>query len=382
MKYYIIAGEASGDLHGANLIRALKRKDQNATFRLWGGDLMKEQGKNLVRHYKKLAFMGFLEVLQNMRTIASNIRFCKKDLLEYNPDVLILIDYPGFNLKIAKFAKTNGLKVFYYISPKLWAWKQSRIKIIKQYIDKMFVIFPFEVNFYKQFDFTVDYMGNPIMDAIAEKSKSLDTRETFLKKNSLPDKPIIALLPGSRKQELKNMLPVMLEIMPFYRDYQFLIAAYSSIEEPYYAKLTKGFNVKLLFDQTYPVLQHAKAAIITSGTATLEAALLNVPEVVCYKGSKISYFIAKQFVNVKYISLVNLIMDAKVVKELIQNDLKPAVLKSELGKILQDGNNRKKMLNQFNILREKLGEPGVSDKIANEMYNYLQKCLIKEVPKM
>lgn len=375
MKYYIIAGEASGDLHGAKLIRALKRKDQNATFRLWGGDLMKEQGKNLVRHYKKLAFMGFLEVLQNLRTIASNISFCKKDLLEYNPDVLILIDYPGFNLKIAKFAKANGLKVFYYISPKLWAWKQSRIKIIKQYVDKMFVIFPFEVNFYKQFDFAVDYMGNPIMDAIAEKSKSLDTRKTFLKKNSLPDKPIIALLPGSRKQELKNMLPVMLEIIHFYRDYQFLIAAHSSIEEPYYAKLTKGFNVKLLFDQTYPVLQHAKAAIITSGTATLEAALLNVPEVVCYKGGKISYFIAKQFVNVKYISLVNLIMDAKVVKELIQNDLEPAALKSELGKILQDGNNRKEMLNQFNILREKLGEPGVSDKIANKMYNYLQKCL-------
>ncbi len=371
MKYYIIAGEASGDLHGANLIRALKRKDQNASFRLWGGDLMKEQGKNLVRHYKKLAFMGFLEVIQNLRTIARNIRFCKKDLLEYNPDVLILIDYPGFNLKIAKFAKTKGLTVFYYISPKLWAWKQSRIKIIKQYVDKMFVIFPFEVNFYKQFDFTVDYMGNPIMDAIAEKSKYLDTRETFLKKNSLPDKPIIALLPGSRKQELKNMLPVMLEIIPFYRDYQFLIAAHLSIEEPYYTQLMKGFNVKLLFDQTYPVLQHAKAAIITSGTATLEAAILNVPEVVCYKGGKISYFIAKQFVNVKYISLVNLIMDAEVVKELIQNDLEPAALKSELGKILQDGNNRKEMLNQFNILREKLGEQGVSDKIANVMYDYL-----------
>jgi lipid-A-disaccharide synthase len=373
MKYYIIAGEASGDLHGANLILALKHRDQNATFRIWGGDLMKEHGSNLIRHYKDLAFMGFLEVIQHLYTIFRNIRFCKKDILDYNPDVLILIDYPGFNLKIAKFAKTRGLTIFYYISPKIWAWKQSRIKLIKQYIDKMFVILPFEVEFYKQFGVTVDYMGNPLMDVFAKESKSLDTKSIFLKKNNLPDKPIIALLPGSRKQELKNMLPVMLKIIIHYKDYQFLIAAHSSIEVTYYNQLTAGFDIRLIFNQTYQVLQHAEAALVTSGTATLEAALLNIPEVVCYKGNRISFFIAKKFVKVEYISLVNLIMKKEVVKELIQNKFKPDILKSELDKIIQDKNNREQMLNQYKILREKLGEPGVSEKIANVMYSYLQK---------
>ncbi|MBA3972209.1 MAG: lipid-A-disaccharide synthase [Bacteroidetes bacterium] len=366
MKYYIISGEASGDLHASNLMKELKLLDKSPDFRCWGGDLMKEQGGVLVKHYRDLAFMGFTEVLMNIRTIFKNIDLCKKDILEHKPDILILVDYPGFNLRIAEFAKQNNIKVFYYISPQIWAWKQSRVHKIKKVVDKMFVILPFEKEFYQRFDYPVDFIGHPLLDAVANYGKEKNTLELG------SDKPVIALLPGSRKQEIATMLPLMLSIKDSYPEYQFVIAGAPSQNKEYYNSLIGDANVPVVFGQTYRLLQRAEAALVTSGTATLETALFGVPEVVCYKGGAISYSIAKQLIKVKYISLVNLIMDKEIVKELIQNELNEANLKLELDKLLEK-ETRDKLLADYAALKEKLGGAGASAKAAGLMFAYLNE---------
>ena len=366
MNYYIIAGEASGDLHASNLMKELKVLDTNAHFRCWGGDLMKQQGCDLVKHYRELAFMGFTEVLMNLRTILKNIDICKKDILQHKPDVLILVDYPGFNIRIAEFAKANGIKVFYYISPQIWAWKQSRVHKIKRVVDKMFVILPFEKDFYKRFDMDVDFVGHPLLDAVSNYATQSDRLSVT------SDKPIIALLPGSRKQEIATMLPLMLSMKKYYKDYQFIIAGAPSQSKEYYQTFIADADVKIVFNETYQLLQKAEAALVTSGTATLETALFNVPEVVCYKGGAVSFAIAKQLVKVKYISLVNLIMDKEIVKELIQNGLNETNLKIELDKLLNPV-PRKTMLDNYAELRAKLGGAGASKKTAELMINYLKE---------
>ena len=361
MKYYIIAGEASGDLHGSNLMKALIQKDPNAEFRFWGGDLMAAQGEILVKHYKDLAFMGFLEVAKNLRTILNNIKFCKQDIKSHKPDVLILVDYPGFNLRIAKFAKELGIKVVYYISPQLWAWKEGRVEIIKKYVDEMMVILPFEEDFYKKHGVHSHFVGHPLLDAISTLENI--TVDIFKAENGLNEKEIIALLPGSRKQEVEKMLKMMLSVRPYFKEYQFVIAGAPSLPRDFYEAYVDD-NVHFVSNKTYDLLRCSKAALVTSGTATLETALLNIPEVVCYRGSKISYAIAKRLVkNIKYISLVNLIMDREVVKELIQNDLNTKNLVEELNKILE-GEKRSQILNDYEFLREKLGGKGASEKAA------------------
>jgi len=366
MKYYIIAGEASGDLHASNLMKELKALDANADFRCWGGDLMKKQGAELVKHYRDLAFMGFTEVLMNLRTILNNISFCKTDILENRPDVLILVDYPGFNIRIAEFAKAAGIKVFYYISPQIWAWKQSRVHKIKRVVDKMFVILPFEKEFYQRFDFPVDFVGHPILEAVHKYSTQIIdlTIDT--------NKPIIALLPGSRKQEISTMLPLMLSIKKQYKNYQFVIAGAPSQDKEFYQTFIKDADVKIVFNQTYELLQKSEAALVTSGTATLETALFGIPEVVCYKGGAISYSIARTLIKVKYISLVNLIMDKLIVTELIQNELNTTNLKMELDKLLEPA-TRSRIIADYAELKKKLGGSGASKKTAELMVGYLHK---------
>jgi len=371
MKYYIIAGEASGDLHGANLMKYLKEKDPDASFRFWGGDKMNAQGGSLVKHINNLAFMGFWEVLINLKKILKNISFCKADILKWNPDAVILIDYPGFNLRIAEHAKKHGIKVIYYISPQLWAWKQSRIKKIKRYVDKMLVILPFEKNFYKKFNYEVDFVGHPLIDALENEKKKFTNTENFLAKNHLTSKPVIAILPGSRKQEISKMLKIMSQVVSYFPGYQFLIAGISSYSPSFYEKFTKNSNVNIVYDQTYQLLQSSSAAIVASGTATLETALFNIPQVVCYKAGKISYFIARKLVNVKYISLVNLIMDKMIVKELIQKEFNPDSLKKELTKLLNETQYRNNVLEGYIALKNKLGSTGASEKASQIIYNYL-----------
>ncbi|OPC02997.1 lipid-A-disaccharide synthase [Elizabethkingia meningoseptica] len=366
MKYYLIAGEASGDLHGSNLMKSITKKDANAEFRFWGGNLMEAQGGTLVKHYRDLAFMGFAEVVQNLGTILGNIKFCKKDIQEYKPDVLILIDYPGFNLRIAKFANSLGIRVVYYISPQIWAWKESRVEIIKKYVDDMLVILPFEKNFYKKHNVDAHFVGHPLLDAI-HNLPELDI-EKFKADNNLPEKEIIALLPGSRKQEVEKMLQMMLSVRPFFPEYQFVIAGAPSLEREFYEQYVDD-QVHFVSNKTYDLLRCSKAALVTSGTATLETALLNVPEVVCYRGSQISYEIAKRLVkHIKYICLVNLIMDKEVVKELIQKDLNTDNLKKELSLILS-GENRERILNEYHVLCETLGGSGASDEAAELIVN-------------
>lgn len=366
MKYYIIAGEASGDLHASNLMKALKEVDENAEFRFWGGDLMEQQGGTLVKHYRELAFMGFSEVIMNLRTIFKNISFCKKDIAEYNPDVLIFIDYPGFNMRIAEWAKKEGFKTHYYISPQIWAWKENRIKKIKRDVDEMYVILPFEKDFYTQkHDFPVHFVGHPLLDAIDNKPP-VDI-EAFKRNNGLDERPVIALLPGSRKQEIEKMLKVMLSVTSDFKDYQFVIAGAPSQEEEFYQDFMKKSNIKLIMNKTYDVLGIAHAALVTSGTATLETALFKVPEVVCYKGSYISYHIAKRIINLDYISLVNLIMDREVVKELIQNEFNSKNLKIELKKILEE-KNRKRIFSDYYELEQKLGGKGASRNTAELIF--------------
>lgn len=365
MKYYIIAGEASGDLHASNLMKELKKQDSSAQFRCWGGDLMKQQGATLIKHYRDLAFMGFIEVIANLKTILNNIKFCKKDIIKYQPDVLILVDYPGFNLRIAEFAHKAGFKVFYYISPQVWAWKKSRVHKINKFVDRMFVILPFEKEFYAKYDYEVDFVGHPLFDMIEQLPESKPVE--FRKNNKIDDKPFIALLPGSRKQEIKKMLPIMLSVIPEFPDYRFVIAGAPAIEKEFYKQFILNNKADIVYNQTYELLNSAYAALVTSGTATLETALFKVPEVVIYKGSFISYQIAKRVVDkniTKYISLVNLIMDKEIVKELIQNNLKTINLKNELTRITEDEQYRQNLKNDYKLLKEKLGGAGASEKTA------------------
>ena len=369
MKYYIIAGEASGDLHASNLMKSIKKNDDEAVFRAWGGDLMEENGAKLVKHYRDLAFMGFAEVLFNLRIILSNISFCKKDILDFNPDVIILVDYPGFNLRIAEFAKKSGFKVIYYISPQIWAWKKSRVHSIKKYVDKMMVILPFEKDFYAKYQYDVDFVGHPLLDSLGQ--NKFTNKEQFLLKNKLEDKPIIALLPGSRKQEVTSMLKTMLTVEQTYPKFQFVVAGVSSLAQEVYYDALKGSNAKVIIGDTQNIVANAQVALVTSGTATLETAIIGTPEVVCYKGNWVSYQIAKRIVDIKYISLVNLIMDRLVVTELIQDELTKEKLILELDKIIDDGPGRKQMLDEFEVLRQKLGNSGASDNAAKLINDFL-----------
>ena len=374
MKYYIIAGEASGDLHASNLMKELKRNDPSAEFRCWGGDLMQQQGAVLVKHYRELAFMGFAEVLANLKTILKNIKLCKSDIKDYKPDAIILVDYPGFNLRIAEFAHNEGFRVFYYISPQIWAWKTSRVHKIKKFVDRMFVILPFEKDFYKKFDVDVDFVGHPLLDMIEQ--LPAENPSDFRRKNNLSEKPVIALLPGSRQQEISKILPLMLSVCSGYPDYQFVVGGAPSIDESFYKQLFSGGDVKIIFGQTHDLLRNSFAALVTSGTATLETALFEVPEVVCYKGSFLSYHIAKMVVDkelVKFISLVNLIMDREVVTELIQNDLNTVNLKKEMERIIINPENYKQIKTDYRILKEKLGGAGASKKTAKLILEYLNE---------
>ena len=366
MKYYIIAGEASGDLHGSNLLQALKSKDSLAEFRFWGGDGMQEIAGKPVKHIRDLAFMGFVEVVANLRTILNNIYFCKNDILSYQPDAIILVDYPGFNLRIAEFAKKNGIRVHYYVSPQIWAWKQSRIHKIKRVVDHMYCILPFEKAFYQRFDMEVHYVGHPLVDAIKNFKATAINESDFRQNFNLSDRPILALLPGSRLQEIKAKLPIMLKASQAFKDMEILIAGAPNIPEKLYLDLANGLPIKVIPNRTYDLLNHAHLGIVTSGTATLETALFKVPQVVCYKGNPISIAIARRLIKVKYISLVNLIMDKEIVKELIQGDLTPAKINAELLP-LRDSTNPKKieMLHAYDQLEQMLGDGKASNEIAS-----------------
>ncbi len=370
MRYFIIAGEASGDLHASNFVKALKTLDGDAEIEGWGGDLMSDAGVKVVKHYKELAFMGFVEVAKNIRTILGNFKICKADILSFRPDVVVLVDYPGFNLRMAKWLKTKGIKVFYYISPQIWAWHQSRVKEIKKHVDKMFVILPFEQEFYKKHGMEVDFVGHPLLDVVEDYLPSVNLR----KKYSLAQKPIIALLPGSRKQEIKKVLPEMISVIDTFPNYQFIIAGAPSQEESFYQLVMQSDSlaqkVPVIFGKTYDILAQSKAALVTSGTATLEAALFEVPQVVCYKGSPISYAIAKRVVKVEYISLVNLIAKKEIVKELIQDELNTQSLTNELKIILEEG-NVSRIKEDYKKLKEQLGNRGASGRLASLVYEYL-----------
>lgn len=370
MKYYLIAGEASGDLHGANLMKALSKEDPHAEFRFWGGDLMKAVGGTEVMHYRDLAFMGFLEVFLNLGTILKNIKFCKKDIQSFDPDAIIFIDYPGFNLRIAKWARKKGYRTHYYISPQIWAWKENRVHDIKRDIDKMYVILPFEKDFYEEkHNYPVHFVGHPLIDAIQGRA-AIDP-ETFKKENRLDKRPIIALLPGSRKQEIKKMLETMIAVAKDFNDYQFVIAGAPSQEKSFYQTFLTP-NVHFVTDKTYDLLSVSDAALVTSGTATLETALLKVPQVVCYKGNQISYEIAKRIIKLDYISLVNLILNKTVVTELIQNEFNTKNLKTALARIL-DPENRTQIFADYLDLENALGGQGASEKTAKLIYASLIK---------
>lgn len=362
MKYYIIAGEASGDLHGSNLIRALHREDPQAQVRCWGGDRMHQAGATLVKHYKEMAFMGFLEVVKHLPDIFRNLAFCKKDIASFRPDALIFIDFSGFNLRIAGWARKAGFQTHYYISPQVWASREGRVRKIRRDIDHMYVILPFEQDFYARHGMHVHFVGHPLIDAL--EGLPVADPEGFRQRNGLdPDKPIIALLPGSRAQEIDHILSVMLAAVPHFPQYQFAVAGAPSLEAAFYEPYLRNSGVPRVADQTYALLRNAHAALVTSGTATLETALLNVPQVVCYKGSQISYQIARRLIKLRYISLVNLIMDQAVVPELIQHDLNEKNLLKSLGEILE-GPGRGAQLEAYAGLRQKLGGAGASAKAA------------------
>jgi lipid-A-disaccharide synthase len=373
MNYYVIAGEASGDLHGSNLIKEIRKLDNMADFRCWGGDMMEHAGAHIVKHYRDLAFMGFIEVVKNIRTIYRNLNFCKKDILDYKPDAIILIDYPGFNLRIAEWAKKKEIPVIYYISPQVWAWKENRVKAIRKNVDKMLVILPFEKAFYQKWNFEVEYVGHPLADVVDNAENNIDTTPdaSF---SPLNDKNIIALLPGSRAQEVAKKLPVMLEVSKYFPEYKFIIAKASSLDDSFYEQYISGYkNVRSIRHKTYPLLLNSKAALVTSGTATLETALFGVPQVVCYKGSNVSYQIAKRLIKVKYISLVNLIMDKEIVKELIQNEMNTENIKTELNKILKDQQTITAMKKDYADLKKLLSEGGhASAKAAKSIVQFLK----------
>ncbi len=392
MRYYLVAGEASGDLHGSNLIKGLKMADPKPEFRCWGGDLMEAEGAHLVKHYKESAIIGFVEVVMSLKTLLGNLEQCKKDILEYKPDALILIDYPGFNFRIAEFAKKNGIRVFYYIAPKVWAWKEKRVHKLQKFVDRLFIIFPFEIEYFKKWNIDAIYNGNPLLDSVDNFKYAAESREEFDRRcNLLPDKPIIALLAGSRKGEISYLLPRMAKIIEHYPDYQFVLAGapatetsvYQAILDKFNIKLIdakgvpsgKGREIKLLKGETYSILKHAKAAIISSGTASLEAALIGTPQVVCYGGNEISYRIAKHFVKLKYISLANLIMNAGLFKELIQHECTPELIMKELNRLLDDIPYREKMMDDYAKVRNILGGKGASEKVAKAMIVELEAMM-------
>ena len=363
MKYFLIAGEASGDLHGADLMKGIKLFDKNAEFCFFGGNLMLEQGGILIKHYKEMAFMGLFDVIANIRKITKNIKLCKKNILSFKPDIVILVDYPGFNLRIAEFSHKNNFKTFYYISPKLWAWNQRRAKKIKKYINKMFVIFPFETDFYKKFNYKVEFLGNPTIDVVSNELKKESTYNDFITKNNLSEKPIIALLPGSRKHEIQRLLPEMLASVKKFTQYQFVIAGVSSLSNELYVNSLQNIDIPIIYDKTYELLKYSKAAIVTSGTATLETALFNVPQVVCYKAGFLSYHIGKLVVKIDYFSLVNIIKQKEVVKEFLQFNLSPQI-KDELDKILNNDEYRNQMLQNYSEIRTILGKEGSPKRTA------------------
>ncbi|NND05455.1 MAG: lipid-A-disaccharide synthase [Saprospiraceae bacterium] len=365
MKYYLIAGEASGDLHGANLMRALKERDQDAEFRFWGGDKMESAGGELVMHYRDIAYMGFVEVAKNLRAILRNLRFCKSDIEAFAPDALVLIDYPGFNMRIGAWARKHSLraKICYYISPQVWAWKEKRAIKLKHIVDQMFVILPFEKAFYRRYSFDVTYVGHPLLDVL----ENQEPDQTFRSRYNLDERPIIALLPGSRRQEIRNHLSMMLGACRPFADYQIVIGGVSTVDPKEYKRMDHSH---LIIDDTRALLSHARAAIVASGTATLETALLGVPQVICYKGSALSYQIAKRLIKVPYISLVNLILNREVVTELIQYDFTKAQLQRELEKILET-DQAQPMMEAYQELFEKLGGPGASAKTAGAILSML-----------
>ena len=373
MKYYIISGEASGDLHGSNLMKAIIRQDPEAEIRFWGGDLMQSVGGTMVKHIKDLAIMGFVEVVAHLRTVLNNLKFCKQDILNYNPDAVIFIDYPGFNLKIAKFTHSHGFKNFYYISPQVWAWKKNRIKTMRKVLDKMYVILPFEKPFYDKHNVeNVEYVGHPLLDAVAD-FNTTNNSDNFRKQHNLDDRPIIALMPGSRKMELRKMMPAMADLASRHPEYNFVIAGMTLLGDSFYKPFLTSKNVTLVYNQTYLLLQSAFAGVITSGTATLEAALFHLPEVVCYRANAFTVAIAKRFAKVKYISLVNLIADKPVVRELIQKDLNKNTLEIEFSKITKDKNNRMTMIAEFENIEKRLGSQGVSERTAISILKTLRR---------
>jgi lipid-A-disaccharide synthase len=372
MKYYIIAGEASGDLHASNLMEEIKKKDPRAHFRCWGGDRMQAGGAELVKHIRDLAFMGFAEVVLNLRTIYANFRLCKRDLLAWKPDVLILVDYPGFNMRMAAFAKAHGIPVVYYVSPQIWAWNQGRVKKIRRTVDRMLVILPFEKAFYARFGMEVDYVGHPLLDAL-ETPGTERQLDGFRKRNRLPDKPLVAILPGSREQEISRLLPGMLAASKNFPSFHFVVAGLSMLPAANYAHVPLPENVSLVFDQTHALLSCAEAALVTSGTATLETALFEVPMVVCYKAGRVSYHIARKLVKVKYISLVNLVMDQELVRELIQDEFNEKAVSGELSRLLTDTVYRTRMLSGYTEMKAVLGGRGASERAAGIIDDLLKR---------
>jgi lipid-A-disaccharide synthase len=374
MRYFIIAGEASGDLHASHLMSELKKKDSAANFCFFGGDLMAAQGGTLLKHYREMAFMGLIPVLLNLNKIKKNFRLAEEKLLEFKPDVLILVDYPGFNLRMAAFAKSHEIKVFYYISPKIWAWKIKRVHKVKLYVDEMFTIFPFETDFYGKYGYKVHYVGNPTVDELASRPNQEQTFAEFILKNSLSEKPIIALLAGSRSQEITRILPVMTKVMMRFPEYQFIIAGAPSQSREMYEEVLGKNHVPVLFEQTYDLLQHSTAALVASGTATLEAAVLDVPQVVCYRieAGRLGSWVKEQLVKVPFISLVNLITGHEVVKELFQETCTPKTVGDELERILTNTSYRNTMLKDYKVMLEKLGGPGCAERAAVEMTNLLK----------
>ena len=363
-KVYIISGEASGDLHGSNLIKALKGTRPDLDIRCWGGDLMEDAGGKVVKHYRDLAFMGFVEVVANLRTIKKNFKFCEEDVAAFDPDVLVLIDYPGFNLRIAKWASNRGIKVVYYISPQVWAWKENRVRKIKKYVDRMMVILPFEKGFYAKHNFDVDFVGHPLVDAVEDYKRQAGSAEVIKNQLGLDDRPVLSLLPGSRKQEVRVKLPIMLEAARNFPTYQVLIAKAPSLDNEFYSEFDIDSNVSVIDNKTYDLLMSSDLAMVTSGTATLETGLFKVPQVVCYKGNKISYLIIKNLIKIKYISLVNLILDRKVVTELIQDELTPENITKELSEFLTD-KGKARIESDYNDLLAACGGVGASSNAAN-----------------
>jgi len=372
MRYFIIAGEQSGDLHGSNLVRGILSADKNGEIYCWGGDLMEEAGAKLLVHYRKMAFMGFVAVLKNLGTIKKNLSRCKLQIFDIKPDVVIFIDYPGFNLRIAEFASNAGFRTFYYISPKLWAWNEGRVKKVKKYVDRMFIIFPFEVEFYKKHGISVEYYGNPLVDEIEQRTASFPAKNEIFRSIGIEELPVIALLAGSRKHEIEHILPEMLKMVRYFPGYRFILAGVKNIPDDFYKKIIGDEPVLLVKDKTYEILHISHAGLVTSGTATLEAALLGTPQVVCYKGDFISALIAWAVIRVKFISLVNLIMEFEVIRELVQYDLNKKNLLSALNAILPGGNRRDKIISDYEALKNRLGPVGASERIAQEMVDELK----------